>query len=106
MYGVRLFIVVLQELQELYIVSVIAITTLSFVPLQGCLSLFYNNYVVYDNIYWDYLVCIPSLGCCVGEVHAQLCPYRNVWPEVYSNYIVYQKFNMPIPRSLLQDSLI
>ena len=27
---------------------------------------------------------IPSfilIGCCVSELHAHLCPYRNVWPE-------------------------
>ena len=30
-------------------------------------------------------MCIPSfflIGCCVSELHAHLCPYRNVWwPE-------------------------
>ena len=28
--------------------------------------------------------CIPSfilIGCCVSEIHAHLCLYRNVWPE-------------------------
>ena len=29
-------------------------------------------------------MCIPSfvlIGCCVSELHGQICPYRNVWPE-------------------------
>ena len=29
-------------------------------------------------------MCIPSfilIGCCVSELHDNLCPYRNVWPE-------------------------
>ena len=30
------------------------------------------------------------IGCCVNELHAHLCPYCNVWPEVvYKNYDVY-----------------
>ena len=29
-------------------------------------------------------MCIPSvilIGCCVSELHDNICPYRNVWPE-------------------------
>ena len=29
-------------------------------------------------------LCIPSfvsIGSCVSELHAHLCPYHNVWPE-------------------------
>ena len=29
-------------------------------------------------------MCMPSfvlIGCCVSELHGQLCPYRNVLPE-------------------------
>ena len=32
-------------------------------------------------------MCIPivaSIGFCVSELHAHLCPYRNVWPEAVS----------------------
>ena len=50
------------------------------------------------------LLCFISIGCCVSELHDNLCRYRNVWPEaVYpcnKNYIVYVTFNMPIPWSL------
>ena len=35
-------------------------------------------------------MCIPSfllIGCCVGELHGHICPYRNVWPEaVYCRF--------------------
>ena len=57
MYGLRLFIVVLQELH--------------------CLANFYS---VFTEKYVFFLI-----GCCVSELHGHLCPYRNVWPEaVYS----------------------
>ena len=40
-------------------------------------------------------MCIPSfilIGFCVSELHAHLCLYHNVWPEVVycKNYIVYK----------------
>ena len=68
MYSLRPFIVVFQELHFYY------------------------------NVYHYFVVCsmyIPSfvfIGCCVSELKAHLCLYRNVWPEVifYKNYIVYQ----------------
>ena len=52
--------------------------------------MFYNNYIVYYNVYWYYCgvfiesMCIPSfvlIGCCVSELRGHLCPYRNVLPE-------------------------
>ena len=61
MHCLRLFIVVLQELH----------------CLLQCLQL----------LLWYVLLktmCIPSfilIGCCVSELHDNLCPYRNVWPE-------------------------
>ena len=50
---------------------------------------YYKNYIVYYNVYVIKFVCslksmcMPSfflIGCCVSELHAQLCPYHNVWP--------------------------
>ena len=46
----------------------------------------------YHIVYYNVIImvcllktmCIPSfilIGCCVGELHDNLCPYRNVWPE-------------------------
>ena len=56
MYCLRPFIVVLQELH----------------CLLQCLQLLLKS------------MCIPSfilIGCCVSELHDNICPYRNVWPE-------------------------
>ena len=60
MYYLRLFIVVLQEL--------------------NCTTMFAVIIVVCSLK----SMCIPSfisIGCCVSELHGHLCPYRNVWPE-------------------------
>ena len=66
MYGMRLVIVVLQEIRNWVHVSIISITSPSFVALhlpvseiakcivRGCLLLFYKNYIVYYNVYCDY----------------------------------------------------
>ena len=61
MYGLRLFIVVLQELH--------------------CLHNFYDYCSVFKEM------CIPSFAYCVRELHVygHLCSYCNVWPgAVYS----------------------
>ena len=55
MYGLRLFIVVLQELHCCYFL-----------------------------VCSQKIMCIQSfilIGCCVSELHGHLCPYRNVLPE-------------------------
>ena len=51
--------------------------------------LFYKSYIVYYNVYHSYTLvcsfkrmCLPRfvlIGGCVSELHAHLCPYRNVW---------------------------
>ena len=53
-----------------------------------CLRLFYKNYIVYHifiiMVCLLKTMCIPSfilIGCCVSELHDNLCPYCNVWPE-------------------------
>ena len=59
MYCLRLFIVVLQELHCLLQRLLLVVCSLRS-------------------------ICIPSfvlIGCCVSELHAHLCPYRNVLPE-------------------------
>ena len=61
MYCLRPFIVVLQELH--------CLLQCLLVIIMVCLLK---------------TMCIPSfilIGCCVGELHDNLCPYRNVWPE-------------------------
>ena len=55
MYCLRLFIVVLQEL--------------------NCTTMFTVIIVVYS------LPNFVLIGCCVSELHGHLCPYRNVWSE-------------------------
>ena len=100
MYGLRLFIVVLQELHCLpnclHVSIIRVITSPSFVALHlpvceitkciacGCLLLFYENYIVYYNVYGyycseKYVYTKFRLG--VSELYGHLCPYRNVWPE-------------------------
>ena len=37
-------------------------------------------YIVYYSVYCDYFDVL--IGCCVSELHAKLCPQRNVWPEM------------------------
>ena len=58
----RLFIVVLQELH----------------CLLQCLhcGVFIENYV-YTKFHLGFIL----IGCCVSELHDNLCPYRIVWPE-------------------------
>ena len=69
----------------------------------GCFCCFTRTtYIVYYNVYIVVCslksMCIPSfvlIGCCVSELHGHLCPYHNVWPEVflllfYKNHIVYR----------------
>ena len=73
-YVLRLFIVVLQELQCLIKLFTllsgemqVSITSLSFVTLNLLKSM-----------------CIPSfvlIGSCVSELCGNLCPHRDIWPE-------------------------
>ena len=48
------------------------------------LLLFYRNYVyvyiVSYSVYCDYFGVL--IDCCVSDLHAKLCPHRNVWPEI------------------------
>ena len=37
-------------------------------------------YIVYYSVYCDYFGVL--IGCCVSELHAKLCPHRNIWPEI------------------------
>ena len=58
MYCLGVFIVVLQELHSMFTVFILVCSLKS--------------------------MCITSfilIGSCVSELHANLCPYRNVWPE-------------------------
>ena len=57
--------------------------------LPGCLLLFYRNYMyfLYYSVYCNNFGVLIS--CCVSELHAKVCPHRNVWPE-----IVYCCFNI------------
>ena len=32
------------------------------------------------SVYCDYFGVL--IDCCVCELHAKLCPHRNVWPEI------------------------
>ena len=95
-YGVRLFIVVLQEVQCLecclhvriisshvsFVYSFRFLRYLNVLP-EGvyCFTrttLFTTMFTMMKCIY------IPSfilIGFCVSELHAHLCPYYNVWPE-------------------------
>ena len=47
--------------------------------------LFYKNYIDdYIRVCSLKSICIPSfimIGSCASEIHAHLCPYRNVWPD-------------------------
>ena len=67
---------------------------LFIVVLQDRTTLFTTMFTVIIVVYLLKTMCIPSfvlIGCCVSEIRAHLCPYRNVWPEgVYC--IVYRKF--------------
>ena len=47
-------------------------------------TLFTTMYTVIIVVCLLKTMCIPSfilIGCCVSELHDNLCPYRNVWPE-------------------------
>ena len=47
-------------------------------------TLFTTMFTVIIVVYLLKTMCIPSfilIGCCVSELHDNLCPYRNVWPE-------------------------
>ena len=37
-------------------------------------------YIVYYSVYCDHFGVL--IDCCVSELHAKLCPHRNVWPEI------------------------
>ena len=37
-------------------------------------------YIVYYSVYCDYFDVL--IDCFVSELHAKLCPHRNVWPEI------------------------
>ena len=39
----------------------------------------YMDIVCY-SVYCDYFGVL--IDCCVSELHAKLCPHRNVWPEI------------------------
>ena len=41
-------------------------------------------YIVYYSVYCscDYFGLL--IGCCVSELYANLCPHRNIWPEMVS----------------------
>ena len=101
MYGLRLFIVVLQELHCLLHVCIIRVRGWYhiFVTLHLLVSEIAN--VLPEAVYCCFtrttlfttmftaiivlcLLCMPSfvlIGCCVSELHDHLCPYRNVLPE-------------------------
>ena len=106
MCGLRVFIVVLQELHCLPYMFVwseleVAITSPSFVALHflvsviakciawGCLLFIYKKYIgllLIIVVHSLKSICIPSfvlIGSCVSELHAQLCPYHNVRPELH-----------------------
>ena len=66
MYGLRLFIVVLKEIPTFIEMFTAIFTEIILVCLLKS-------------------ICMPrfvSIGCCVSELHAHLCPYRNVWSQV------------------------
>ena len=37
-------------------------------------------YIVCNSVYCDYFGVL--IYCCMSELHAKLCPHRNVWPEI------------------------
>ena len=39
-----------------------------------------HMYIVCYSVYCDYFGVL--IDCCVSELHAKLCPHRNVWPEI------------------------
>ena len=46
----------------------------------GCL-LWNYIYSAYYSVYCDYFVMLTS--CCVSDLHAKLCPHRNVWLRLF-----------------------
>ena len=51
-----------------------------------------SQYIVYYTVYHDCIFvemddCVYQVSprlvavCCISELHAQLCPYHNAWPE-------------------------
>ena len=52
-----------------------------------CLLLFYKNCIIYYTVYCYYCgvfiekYVYTKFHRCVSELHDNLCPYRNVWPE-------------------------
>ena len=57
-------------------------------------------------------LCIPSfvlIGHCFSELHAHLCPYRNVWPEAVYYCLLYHNFwcvsEKPVYTKLCLDSV-
>ena len=95
MYGLRLFIVVLQELNCLLNCSHTctirgcnhftkfrcSTTSGSDIAIYCCFNCLVQGLVI---IVVCLLKSIPSfvlIGCCMSELHGHLCPYRNVLPE-------------------------
>ena len=39
-----------------------------------------HMYIDCYSVYCDYFGVL--IDCCVSELHAKLCPHRNVWPEI------------------------
>ena len=91
MYGLRLFIAVLQEVSNcLHICMISNCLHICMISVRGLLSvhqvLLHTYYNVYGGVFiemYGYAKFV-FIGCCVSELHGHLRPYRNVWPEAVS----------------------